>query len=1789
MAYDEQTWIDFNPKFTLSALRMSHLERGIAGEETRAKNAESSLSSEVASERSRAKSTEAELSIETSTERSRAEAAEKALKTEVGSERTRAEAGEKSAKEQAESHSIPLVQKGAVSGVATLDGTGKVPSSQLPPGEIVSTKTVKNEAALLALKPTKTEIVVVEEPEEKAYIWNGGKTGTITDWTTLTFATGIQEVNGKSGAKVNLTASDVSADSAGAAASAQTAAIAAATTKVNTEQSRAEAAEGTITSSVTTEKNRAKAAETAISVEVAGERTRAEGTEATIAQSVSNEANRAKGIEAALEATLTAEISRAKGAETSLEATDSALNTALASKVSNTDSRLSDERVPLNNTVSTAKVVNEAITKEKLSLSVQGELGGGGGGGGTAANYVNVNEFTNIKGEPRRLKLSEAKTADAAKFIQEAIEVAAKGTKGGPANRGVVSFSEPGEYTLKSFRSPPGGEAYHQFKVPYAKGGSKIKCCFHIQPGVTFKGPSDKSLILNVSKEALVEASEKTGTTEIAGEAEYAVVGIESARSQYHLLMSDVQITGELKIEGSFSSKINPKFLDGVICASGGIIERCVIKGPFRYAFCPAANHMRLHECQFGGWAKIGYTEWGRASGNIEYWSCDLHSGGVGVYVEKEASIAGDRFIGGYMGGGELPMFYKPVSGNGPAFLNGLTLSHVQFEGGARGLFINDDCKSSIRNIKLSHLQLPAGSDGPMQSAVKSDLTVPFDAFIKGSHVSGIEATNCTVLVNAGWEGSTISGGIIAESVVNSNLNDLTAVMRKAHGGGFPLFQLPPLAEEPMIVEGVTGFYTNPETGATVTLEMRVVKEAVQQGEVLRRANFVNPAKEGNYGATPYNQSGGSVVGIAMQSVGAGQVCPIAVHSPQAAQIPVKVANLGNAQMSNVRISWPPVPRGGKTTLSQALEFGAAEGAAHEPPIVLIGTTPDVGALWVNSLQDLPSTGGFLVANGVVFSYEETIAKGTVTTVASVPIGGGNKVEMTLPGSTKGVAPGMRVKATGVTEGTEVVWVDPIGKRVEVSRNMLENVTTTVTFTAVANTINGVLMGNTTRSAESIDAFTLKGTQELNVTSVEGFPTVGVLQFAGGPKVSYTGINPVKKSFTGCTSGATKSNVMRSGTFLILSGTPLIKGKTKVNRVAQVTSLTAGSAKLGIIKTETTGSVTFHASTTSGGIVSTVKGVGPTTLTVANATGFATSGTLRLGIQELSYSGLSGNTFSGVKGWKGTAEYTNGSPVVEVLAIPVVAAGNFSNKGKLVISGETYLYSGLSKAKTSFEKCYPAALTTKTIANKAVVEQKEYAITENIKSVPITGGLSLPESGRARYVAETTVTEEGELISSNEITVKVVSTAGFPAEGTIRLLAKNLNYTSISPTEFKGIRVFVAKKKQHPFFVGSTVQLVGGQEVYYGSRTETELKEVVGVASAAACVSGGTIVAQVLTPEGGVVKIGTHLLGYGTAASIKGRNFLYPVTTPGGGETITSGTEVEDRYVVAVDGSLPVACTSAIIGAKTPNALLTEGFISLSGEGNSEQESGGPPVEEEEEEQGGSPPEEEGQGEELEEGGGYLLLPPLIKTTTKGASFKVSTKPETVEVESTTGLPSFGKLTIGSQALTYSGITVSSFTGVKGWDTSSTEEIVTGTPVLYAYWDNELLSGIIMGGTTLTETITVTGGAGPTFLPVVNATGFPSHGKLKVGNQVLKYEGVNIAEKKIGPITGYSGTATITSKVPIVLLAGNVIPPEAIVKTAIGPSQTEAVDRGLVRAEGTGTEVGWSPGGDRGPDVVIEF
>jgi hypothetical protein len=103
---------------------------------------------------------------------------------------------------------LDQASKGAANGVAELDGTGKVPSSQLPAIAITNTSVVSSEAAMLALTAEKGD-VAVRTDLNKSFILAGTDPTVLADWQELLTPTdAVISVNGQTGS-VSLDTDDV--------------------------------------------------------------------------------------------------------------------------------------------------------------------------------------------------------------------------------------------------------------------------------------------------------------------------------------------------------------------------------------------------------------------------------------------------------------------------------------------------------------------------------------------------------------------------------------------------------------------------------------------------------------------------------------------------------------------------------------------------------------------------------------------------------------------------------------------------------------------------------------------------------------------------------------------------------------------------------------------------------------------------------------------------------------------------------------------------------------------------------------------------------------------------------------------------------------------------------------------------------------------------------------------------------------------------------------------------------------------------------------------------------------------------------------------------------------------------------------------------------------------------------------------------------------------------------------------------------------------------------------------
>ncbi|WP_421325037.1 gp53-like domain-containing protein [Aeromonas veronii] len=104
---------------------------------------------------------------------------------------------------------VPSAQKGAANGVATLDGSGKVPVNQIPATAITDTFVVNTQAAMLALTAEVGDLAVRTDLN-KSFILRVAGAATLANWQELLTPTdSVQSVDGMTGAVTIATASEV--------------------------------------------------------------------------------------------------------------------------------------------------------------------------------------------------------------------------------------------------------------------------------------------------------------------------------------------------------------------------------------------------------------------------------------------------------------------------------------------------------------------------------------------------------------------------------------------------------------------------------------------------------------------------------------------------------------------------------------------------------------------------------------------------------------------------------------------------------------------------------------------------------------------------------------------------------------------------------------------------------------------------------------------------------------------------------------------------------------------------------------------------------------------------------------------------------------------------------------------------------------------------------------------------------------------------------------------------------------------------------------------------------------------------------------------------------------------------------------------------------------------------------------------------------------------------------------------------------------------------------------------
>ncbi|WEK18149.1 MAG: hypothetical protein P0Y49_15260 [Candidatus Pedobacter colombiensis] len=106
---------------------------------------------------------------------------------------------------------INLTEKAAVNGVATLDGTGKIPVSQIPALSFASVNVFNDQASMLALAGAQIGSTVIRTDISKSFVLGATPASVLANWKEILTptGTGVQTVNGAAGPDVVLTKTNI--------------------------------------------------------------------------------------------------------------------------------------------------------------------------------------------------------------------------------------------------------------------------------------------------------------------------------------------------------------------------------------------------------------------------------------------------------------------------------------------------------------------------------------------------------------------------------------------------------------------------------------------------------------------------------------------------------------------------------------------------------------------------------------------------------------------------------------------------------------------------------------------------------------------------------------------------------------------------------------------------------------------------------------------------------------------------------------------------------------------------------------------------------------------------------------------------------------------------------------------------------------------------------------------------------------------------------------------------------------------------------------------------------------------------------------------------------------------------------------------------------------------------------------------------------------------------------------------------------------------------------------------
>ena len=369
-----------------------------------------------------------------------------------------------------------------------------------------------------------------------------------------------------------------------------------------------------------------------------------------------------------------------------------------------------------------------------------------------------------------------------------------------------------------------------------------------------------------------------------------------------------------------------------------------------------------------------------------------------------------------------------------------------------------------------------------------------------------------------------------------------------------------------------------------------------------------------------------------------------------------------------------------------------------------------------------------------------------------------------------------------------------------------------------------------------------------------------------------------------------------------------------------------------------------------------------TTLTVDTTTGFPTSGTLLIGTEEMTYTGKTSTTFTGV------TRNTNSAGAAAALDDATVKLASFSED---IFSGFTDQLRN-TFAAAAVTSSAPAAAGTLTVGSTdgfpdtGTIKVGNEHMTYTAKTATtFTIGVKAQDN-TTTYTAPTAILDGAITATSTTITVDTFPNGGFPESGTLLIGTEHVTYTG-----------FTANSTTRPFPNNDTIEItftgltrgVNGTTAAIGSDnadvtllSEVSLVESVesmGLETRATAVNNGagitaaatsmTVDSTVGFEDSGFIRVGTEVMSYSgkTATTFTG------LTRGAGGTTaqihaddakIFQEISITDDWVDETDPALKITYDSSgqnftlqgipsKIGTSTPSKMFSFSAYSP-GEGN---------------------------------------------------------------------------------------------------------------------------------------------------------------------------------------------------------------------------------------------------------------